>query len=236
MDITPIRGANTTRDPVLADTVLDLVNISSSFDEGFTVEPFSLPEIENMFRFAPSSVMGMPTAFIGPAEASLFMSHPSEDRARGCIDTRGTSLESELMDLMNDIPDTSPTTMVDTSDDEMNTFPEANFANVQRNAFGGPTQKVCPMHRRQREARHDINPPRVPSQTSAFTAYAAPRQRTADPSPRPIQQAHYLPMPVSFYPNTWNNIRYGPLNDNTQTPASNNTSTQNGRGLLPGLY
>ena len=86
MDITPIRRANT-REPVLADTVLDLVNISSSSDEGFTVEPFTLPEIEDKFRVAPSSVMDMPIAFMGSAEASLFMSHPSEDRARGCKDT-----------------------------------------------------------------------------------------------------------------------------------------------------
>ena len=112
------------------------------------------------------------------------------------------------MDLLSDIPAISPVTFIDRSEEEMDPFPEANFANVQRNAYGRPTQRVSPIPRpqvanpeQQPEATRNFNPPTIPSQVSAFTAYFAPQQRTADFNARPIQQAAYLPMPVPFYPN-----------------------------------
>ena len=54
---------------MLMDTALDLINISSSSEEGFTVEGFSLPDLEDRLRVAPSSISNMPTAFMGAAEA-----------------------------------------------------------------------------------------------------------------------------------------------------------------------
>ena len=105
---------------MLVDTVLDLMNISSSSEEGFTVEHFSLPEREDRFRVAPSSITNMPTAFMWSAEASLFVTNSVDARSTGCKDTRGTSIESELMDLLSDIPDISPTTFIDSSDEEIN--------------------------------------------------------------------------------------------------------------------
>ena len=217
---------------MLIDTTLDLINISSSSEEGFMVEHFTLPELEDRFRVAPSSITNMPTAFMGSAEASLFVTNSVDARSTGCIDTRGTSIETELMDLLNDIPDISPTTFIDTSDEEMNPFPEANFENVQRNernAYGRPTQRVCPMPRQQQETQPpNANLPTIPSQTSAFTAYTAPQQRTTDPNPRPTQQAQYLPMPIPFYPNAWNNVGYGTLGHNMQPPPSSNVPAHNG--------
>ena len=164
---------------MLIDTALDLINISSSSEEGFTVERFSLSELEDRFRVAPSSITNMPTASMGSAEASIFVTNSVDARSTGYIGTRGTSIETELMDLLSDIPDISPTTFIDTSDEEMNPFPEANFANVKKNAYGRPTQRVCPMPRQQQDTQPSIvNLPNIPSQTSAFTANTAPQQLT----------------------------------------------------------
>ena len=52
------------------------------------------------------------------------------------------------------------------------------------------------------------NPPTNPSSTSAFTTVVPTAQRIQEPAPRPFPQANYLPMPVPFYPNSWNNGGY----------------------------
>ena len=157
----------------------------------------------------------------------MFVTNSTETVSRGCIDTRGITNESELMDLLSEIPNISPVTFRDCSDEEMNHFPEANFANIQRNAYGRPTQKVCPRPRQQHETTSDVNPPTIPSQTSAFTPYVPPQQRASDSSARPMQEASYLPMPVPFYPNGWNNQGYRSFGLNVQQPPSNSTSTHN---------
>ena len=117
MDSTPVRINENTRDPILVDTVLDLVNNISSSVEGFTVEHFSLLELEDRLTIAPSSTTNMPNAFMGSAEASLFVTISVDARLTGCVDTRSASIETELMDLLSVIPDISPTTFIDTSDE-----------------------------------------------------------------------------------------------------------------------
>ena len=131
------------------DTALDLINISSSSEEGFVMEPRTLPEMEDRFRVASSSITSMRVAFMGSTDASLFVTNSVETGSRGCINSRRTTIESELMDLLSDIPDFSPVTFINSSDEEMDPFPEANFANVQRNAYGRPTQRVSPIPRPQ---------------------------------------------------------------------------------------
>ena len=235
MYATPIIRTNSTGGRMQSDTALDLINISSSSEEGFVVEPLTLPEMENRLRVASLSIAIMPVAFMGSTNASLFVTNSMETGSRGCIDTRGTIIDSELMDLLSDTPDYSPVTFIDSSEEEMDHFPDANFANVQRNAYGRPTQRVSPIPRpqianpeQQSEATRNINPPTIPSQVSAFTAYVAPQQRTADFNARPVQPAAYLPMPVLFYPNEWNNQRFGPVNKNVLPMPANNASAHNG--------
>ena len=121
-------------------------------------------------------------------------------------------------------------TFIDSSDEEMNTFPEANFANVKRNAYGRPTQRECPMPRQREDVTRDTNPT-IPSQASAFTAYVAPQQRAVDSNVRPIQQASYLLMPVPFYPNGWNSQGFGSFSHNTLSLPPNSASTHNGPKL-----
>ena len=187
-------------------------------------EPLSLPEMLDRSRVASSSVTSFPVAFMRSTEASLFVTNSIETRPSGFIDTRGTNIESELMDLLSDI---LPVSFIDISDEEMTPFPEANFANARRNAHGLPTQKVCPIPRQQ-EVTRDSKPPAVPSQASALTAYIAPQQRAVDSNVRPIQQAHYLPMFVPFYPNGWNNQVFGSFSHNAQPLPTNNVSNNIG--------
>ena len=117
MYATPIIRTNRTGGREQSDAALDLINISSSSEEGFVVEPLTLTEMEDMFRVAPSSIASKPVAFMGSTEASLFVTNSMETESRGCIDTRWTTIESELMDLLNDIPDISPVTFIESSEE-----------------------------------------------------------------------------------------------------------------------
>ena len=63
MNTTSARRANTARDPMLVDTALDLMNISSSSEEGFTVEQFSFCELEDRFRVGYSTAINYENTF-----------------------------------------------------------------------------------------------------------------------------------------------------------------------------
>ena len=141
---------------------------------------------------------------------------------------KGTYIESDLMDLLSDIPDISPTTFMDTSDEKVNPFPEANFARMCKEIHMVAVRRGCAQCLDNNKKQDIANLPTETSQTSDFTAYAAPRQRAVDSEPRPMQQAPYLPMAVPFYPNGWNNVGYGSLGHNMQPPPSNNVSAHNG--------
>ena len=150
----------------------------------------------------------MPTAFMWATGAVLF---PNNTGARieveQQIDTRGSFIENELMNLMDNISNISPLTFIGSSEEE-DAFFGANFANMDqtnRNNYGRPVQRVQSMPRQQRMDETFTNPPIIPSSVSAFTAVVPKAQRPQDPAPRPFPQANYLPMPVPFYPNSWNN-------------------------------
>ena len=63
MNTTSARRANTARDPMVVDTALDLMNISSSSEEGFTVEQFSFSELEDRFRVGYSTAINYEKTF-----------------------------------------------------------------------------------------------------------------------------------------------------------------------------
>ena len=77
------------------------------------------------------------------AEASLFVNNISTETNLGQhIDTRGTTIESEIMDLLYGKSDVSPLTFIGTSDDEADPFIEAKFANVERDSYVRPVQML----------------------------------------------------------------------------------------------
>ena len=194
---------------IIVSLVTDLFNILSSSGEELAAEPFSLAELDERFRVAPFPLSDMPTAFMGAAGAVLFPNNGEVPIAEGQhIDTRGSLIENELMDLMDNISNISPLTFIGSSEEEDDPFFGANFANMDqpsRNSYGRPVQRVQPMPRQQRVDEVITNPPMIPSSSSAFTAVIP-----QEPAPRPFPQANYLPMPVPFYPNSWNKGGFQP--------------------------
>ena len=203
--------------PMITSPALDLINISSSSGGEFVEEPFFLPELEDRFRVPCSHLADLSTAFVGAAEAVLFargneMGNDSEHH----VDTRGSNIENDLMDLLDDAIDVSPLTFNGSSGDEVDPFLEANFANVERNSYERPVQRVAPIPRQPEVIRPIANPPRIQTNTSAFTAVMPTIQGPQEPAVRPFPQANYLPMPVPFYPNSWNNGGYYQADPNMQ--------------------
>ena len=134
--------------PMITSPALELINISSSSGEEFVVEPFSLAELEDRFRVPRSHLADLPTAFVGAAEAVLFareieMGNDSEHH----VDTRGSNIENDLMDLLDEAIDVSPLTFIGSSEDKVDPFLDANCANVERNSYGRPVLRVAPIPR-----------------------------------------------------------------------------------------
>ena len=128
MNNTPVeRNSNMTTTMVTSPT-LELVNISSSSGEEFRVESYSLPELEDRFRIPHSDLIDLPTAFVSATGVVLFardneMGNDSEHQ----VDTRGSAIENNLMDLLDDAIDVSPLTFICSSEDETDPFLDANF-------------------------------------------------------------------------------------------------------------
>ena len=77
----------------------DVVVISSDSEIGFLVEPGNVLQIEERFRDDPTGQDVM-TAFKGPAAALLFVSNSDSVPQPDTIDTSGTRIEQELMELV----------------------------------------------------------------------------------------------------------------------------------------
>ena len=72
-----------------------------------------------------------------------------------------------------------------------------------------------------------MNPPTIPSNTSAFTTTMPAPQRVQEPAGHPFPPASYLPMPVPFYPNSWNNINHAQNERGSQVSSNQNGFPQN---------
>ena len=134
------------------------------------------------------------------------------------------------MDLMDNISNISPLTFIGSSEEENDPFFGANFANMDqtdRNSYGGPVQRVQPTFRQQRLDETITNPPLIPSSLSAFTAVVSTAQRPQEPAPRPFPQANYYPMPVPFYPNSWNKGGFNQMDYGMQMPQGQQSFQQN---------
>ena len=111
---------------------------------------------------APFPLSDKPTAFMGATGGVLFpivTGAPIEGEQQ--IDTRGSLIENELIDLMDNISNISPLTIIGSSDEEDDPFFGANFANMDqnnRNSYGHPVQRVQPMPRQQKMDETITNP------------------------------------------------------------------------------
>ena len=175
----------------------------------------------------------MQSAFMGAAGATLFVqTNGSRVDTEHAVDTRGSAIENELMDLLDEVSEVSSLTFIGSSEDEVAPIFGANFANVEKNSYGRPVQRVQPTIRQSQTTRPNTKPPVVPSPNSAFTTNIPTSRWTQEPTTQSLPQANYLPMPVPFYPNNWNNVRSDRHGQNVQMPTTylntqNSTLTNN---------
>ena len=161
----------------------------------------------------------MPTDFMGATGAVLFPSNTERrTQEEQLIDTRGSLIENELMDLMDNISNISSLTFIGSSEEEENNpFFGAKFANVEgvdTNSYGRPVQRV--EVRTPPVVRKIVNPPIIPSNRSAFSLVIPEQQRTSEMQGYPVMQANYSPRPIPIYPNNWNNMMNNQPNFNAQ--------------------
>ena len=95
------------------------------------------------------------TTFIGAATAKLFPSSNDPNLQGSVIDTTGTGIEQELMELIEEsrvISPASTTSFVDSELEETNESPEErrmdNLDNTRVNSYGRPTAAILPTPRR----------------------------------------------------------------------------------------
>ena len=75
----------------------------------------------------------MPTPFVGAAGAVLFTrGNELRNDSEHHVDTKGSFIEKDLMDLLDDAIDMSPLTFIGSSEDEVDPFHDAVFANVEK--------------------------------------------------------------------------------------------------------
>ena len=132
----------------------------------------------------------------------VFQNNSSRVDTEHVVDTRGSAIENELMDLLDEVSEVSSLTLIGSSEDEVDPFFGANSANVGKNSYGRPVQRVQTTIRQPQTTRPNTNPLVVPSQNSAFTTVIPTPRWTQVPATHPLPQANYLPMPVPFYPNS----------------------------------
>ena len=142
----------------------DVINISSESGEEFIVEPGNIAQLDEKFRVNTmgSNIM---TAFVGSATASLFppSNHVGQQES---IDTVGTHIEREIMELIEEGPSSSPASPLSFIDSEFEgpgTSPVAIAAEprAQLNNYGRPTAAILPT-------------PRVPLQPTNETVRPVP--------------------------------------------------------------
>ena len=135
------------------------------------------------------------------------------------IDTRGSLIENELMDLMDNISTISSLTFIGSSEEENDPLFGANFTNVEQAdqiSYGRSAQKVPPTVRTTPETRTIVNRPIIPSSRSAFSVVIPEQQRMSEIQGYPAMQANYLPLHIPFYPNNWNSMINNQPNFNAQ--------------------
>ena len=72
MNNTTVGSTRSTNGTIITSQALELINISSCSGDEFTVEPISLPTLEDRFRIATTTLSDMSTAFMGAAGAAMF--------------------------------------------------------------------------------------------------------------------------------------------------------------------
>ena len=129
----------------------DVIDISSNSDNEFVVEPGNVPQLLDRFRVNTTEEDPM-TVFMGSTAALLFPSGGNDVPTQDIIDVRGTRIERELMELVEeDLPSTPPSlpSFID-SDLELENEPSNDpnpGTDIRLNSYGRPTAAILPTPR-----------------------------------------------------------------------------------------
>ena len=141
---------NITKDLGYSPISPDVIDISSESGEEFVMEPGKIAQINERFRIKTmgSDIMA---CFVGSATAALFPPSNSIDR-QGTIDTTGTTIEREIMELIEESPlspSTSSLSFIDSEFEEVDMSPRdsSEVPERQLNNYGRPVAAILPTPR-----------------------------------------------------------------------------------------
>ena len=178
--------------PLLSIQSPSIIDVSSDSGEEFVVQPSRLPVIEGRFRVeGPRSVMM--TAFVGATSATLFASKPEDPVVTEIIDTAGTQIERQMMDIIEEhhfSRESSPTSFIDTEleDSPMSPWDINEPMGISIDSYGRPTAAILPTPRNTNQAPPATNRP-IPMDPTNFTTNNRDFQ-TQQPSNQGLQQTH----------------------------------------------
>ena len=150
-----------------------IIDVSSDSGEEFIVQQSNPPDIEERFRIGgPRS--DMMTAFVGATPATLFTSEPGSPVVTEIIDTAGTQIERQMMDIIEEhhfSRESSLTSFIDTEleDSPMSPWDTTEPMGIPVNSYGRPSAVILPSPRYANQVPTAINRP-VPTYPANFTA------------------------------------------------------------------
>ena len=165
----------------------DVIDISSNSGDDFLVEPGNVTQLEERFRVNQTTQDAM-TTFMGAATAMLFLSSNDPILQGNVIDTTGTGIEQELMELDEESRVVSPvslTSFVDSEFGETSESPEEIRGNgpddMRVNSYGRPTAAILPTPRTNIVQPGDVNvvPPTYPQNYNPEASAFRPQHRNA---------------------------------------------------------
>ena len=128
-----------------------VIDVSSESGEKFTVEPGNFQALDERFRVVrhDSDVM---SAFVGAAAATLFPSSSAPFQTEEVIDTTGSQIERQLMEMIDEHQShrsRSPTSFIDTEFEESPVSPDDQELEDSHslNSYGRPSAAILPTPR-----------------------------------------------------------------------------------------
>ena len=148
------------------------IEVSSESGEEFVVEPGDVQALDERFRVGGPSADAM-SAFVGAAAATLFPSSAVPYQNEETIDTAGSQIERQLMELVEEHQSNdsaSPPSFIDTEFEESPKSPDEQetSGNMSVNSYGRPTAAVLPTPRGRGRGRGSVTRP-VPTYPPGYS-------------------------------------------------------------------
>ena len=151
--------SNITEDLGYSPISPDVIDISSESGEEFVVELGNIAQLNERFRINTmgSNIMA---AFVGSTTAALFPPSNSVDR-QGTIDIAGTTIEREIMELIEESPlspSSSSLSFIDSEFEEVDMSPRDSTGASERqlNNYGRPVAAILPTPRIPRQQSNEM--------------------------------------------------------------------------------